>query len=62
MDPDYIRAATRPVVTVIITVTLCVLAVAATLGCDVPQWFIGFGIPVVAWWFGERLKKHIKEK
>lgn len=62
MDPDYVRALTRPIVTVLITITLCALGVAATLGYDVPQWFIGFGIPVVLWWFGERLREHIKEK
>jgi len=62
MDPNLIRAVTRPVVTVLITITLCALAVAATMGYDVPQWFIGFGIPVVLWWFGERLRAHVKEK
>jgi len=61
MNPDDVRAITRPVVTVLITITLCALAGAATLGYDVPQWFIGFGIPVVLWWFGERLRGHIKE-
>ena len=62
MNPDLIRGATRPIVTVLITITLCALAIADTLGYDVPQWFIAFGIPVVVWWFGERLRGHVKEK
>jgi len=62
MDADYLRAITRPVVTIVIAVALSVLAVLASVGYDTPQWFVGPGIGILLWWFGERLGGHIKGK
>lgn len=62
MDADYLRAITRPVVTIVIAVALSVLAVLASVGYDTPQWFLGFSIPILLWWFSKRTVKHIKGK
>jgi len=46
----------------IIATALSILAVLASFGYDTPQWFVGPGIGILLWWFGERTTGHIKGK
>lgn len=56
---ETLRVATRPIVTVIFAIAIACVVVAEI---DAPVWFLGIAIPVITWWFGERVVKHIKEK
>ncbi|GAI35233.1 unnamed protein product, partial [marine sediment metagenome] len=39
-----------------------ILAVFDAVGYDTPEWFVGPGIGILLWWFGERTTGHIKGK
>lgn len=56
---DIVRGAIRPIVTVIFA---AVIAQAVTQGTDLPHWFLALAIPSIAWWFGERTVRHIKDR
>jgi len=54
----FLRAATRPVVTVIFA---GVIAQVVVQGIDPPQWFLILATSCIAWWFGDRTLQHIQE-
>ena len=55
----FLRAATRPAVTVIFA---GVIAQVVIQGIDRPQWFLALAIGCITWWFGDRTAQHISEK
>jgi hypothetical protein len=55
----FLRAATRPAVTVIFA---AVIAQVVIEGIDPPEWFLALAIGCITWWFGDRTVQHIKEK
>jgi hypothetical protein len=55
---EYMRKATRPIVTICFTITLCIL-VAGQI--EIPGWFIGLASGVITWWFGQRTIEHIRK-
>ena len=53
---DFLRALTRPVVTIIFA---AVIAQVVVERIDAPEWAIGLMIMVISWWFVERsVKRH----
>lgn len=56
---ETLRAATRPIVTVIFAIAIACIVVGEI---DAPGWFISLAIPIILWWFGERAVKAIKDK
>ncbi len=56
---ELVRAAVRPVVTVIFA---AVIAQVVVEGIDIPSWFLGLSSTCILWWFGDRTVQHIKEK
>jgi len=56
---EIIRAVPRPAISVIFA---AVIAQAVIEGIDLPEWFLGMAIPIIGWWFTERLVTHIQEK
>jgi len=56
---ETLRAATRPIVTVLFAIAIVFVVVAQI---DAPAWFISLAIPIILWWFGERTVKAIKAK
>jgi len=57
--PNFFRAATRPIVTIIFA---AVLAQVVVERLDAPDWFIALATACILWWFGDRTVQHIKEK
>ena len=56
---NFVRAITRPIVTIIFT---AVLAQVVVEEIDTPEWFIGLACGVILWWFGDRTIYHIRRK
>ena len=56
---EIVRAATRPIVTVIFAAVIAQVIVEEIAA---PQWFIGLAIAVILWWFGDRTVKGITKK
>jgi len=54
-----LRSVTRPAVTIIFA---AVIAQVVVDRIDAPQWFIALAITCIAWWFGDRTVRHVKEK
>jgi hypothetical protein len=55
----FLRAATRPAVTVIFA---AVIAQVVIQGIEPPQWFLGLAIGCITWWFGDRTAQHIQDR
>ena len=56
---NFVRAATRPAVTIIFA---AVIAQVVTQGITPPEWFLALAIPSITWWFAEWTVTHIKER
>jgi hypothetical protein len=56
---DFLRAATRPAVTIIFA---AVIAQVVIEGIAAPEWFLGLASGCILWWFGDRTVQHIKTK
>ena len=54
MNTSELRAMARPIVTILVGFTLCVIAVASTIGYSAPEWFLGLGGTIVLSEFGLR--------
>ena len=54
---DFIRAVTRPVVTIVFS---AVLAQVVVERIQAPEWFIALASAVILWWFGDRTFQHLK--
>ena len=60
---DILRGATRPVVTLLVTISACILALVSYLNTgDIPDWFISAFASVTAFWFASRGKDNPKER
>jgi hypothetical protein len=55
----FLRAATRPAVTVIFA---GVIAQVVIQGIEPPQWFLALAGGCITWWFADRTAQHIKDK
>ena len=55
----FLRAATRPAVTVIFA---GVIAQVVVQGIDPPQWFLVLASGCITWWFADRTAQHVKGK
>lgn len=53
-----IRAATRPIVTIIFA---AVIAQVVVQKIDAPEWFIGMALTVIGWWFVQKTIERAKE-
>ena len=56
---SFIKAITRPAVTVIFTATIAQVVVEQITP---PVWFLPLAIPCITWWFVERAVTHKKER
>lgn len=56
---EIVRAATRPIVTVIFAAVIAQVVVEEIAA---PQWFIALAVGVILWWFGDRTVKGIRPK
>ena len=56
---EFVRAATRPIVTIIFA---AVIAQVVVDKIDAPEWFIALAGVTITWWFADRTREHIQKK
>jgi hypothetical protein len=53
-----IRGATRPIATIVVVITACILAWKVTAETsEVPVWFVGIVATISAFWFSDRRRR-----
>ena len=62
MTESMLSSPARPIIVILLTLTLCILAIAQAVGAaTMPREFLAVAIPIITEWVGERAVKRIKE-